>query len=61
MAGMAKLCVGLAAVALLMAVVTVFTGPILAHPESYSRASTNLALLALCLFIGFPEGESTAA
>ena len=60
MAGMAKVCVGLAALTLLMAVVTVFTGPILAPPESYSRASTNLALLALCLFIGFPEGQSTA-
>ena len=59
--GMAKVCVGLAAVSFLMAVVTVFTGPMLAPAEAYSRASTNLALLALCLFIGFSEGESTAA
>lgn len=60
MAGMAKACAGLAAVAFLMAVITSFTDPILAPPEAYSRASTNLALLALCLFIGFSESESPA-
>ena len=61
MAGMAKVCVGLAAVALLMAVVTAFMGEMVVTAEAYSRASTNLALIALCLFIGFPEGESTTA
>ncbi len=60
MANMAKLCVGLAAVCLLMAVVTVFTGDFLAPPESYSRASANLSLLALCLFVGFKDGGATA-
>ncbi len=61
MAGMAKLCVGLAAVAFLMALVTAFTGEIVVTAEAYSRASSNLALLALCLFIGFSEGKSTTA
>ena len=61
MAGMAKLCVGLAAVAFLMALVTAFTGEIVVTAEGYSRASTNLALLALCLFMGFSEDKSTTA
>jgi hypothetical protein len=60
MGSLAKVCVGLAALAFILAVVTVFTGPILVGvgPEGYSRASTNLALLALCLFVGFKEGKS---
>lgn len=56
MANLAKACVGLAALAFLLAVVTVFTGPILVGPEGYSRVANNLALLALCIFIGFREG-----
>jgi hypothetical protein len=56
MDGIAKACVGLAALALLGALVNSFTGPILDLPaEGFSRASTNLALIALCLFIGFKE------
>ena len=56
MDGIAKACVGLAALALLGALVTSFTGPIMALPaEAFSRGSTNLALLALCLFIGFKD------
>lgn len=55
MANLAKACVGLAGLAFILAVVTVFTGPILVGPEGYSRAASNLALLALCLFIGFKE------
>jgi hypothetical protein len=60
MNGLAKACVGASVLALAMAVITVFTGPIGVGltPESYSRASANLALLALCLFIGFKEGGS---
>lgn len=60
MANLAKACVGLAAVAFVLAVVTVFTGPFLVGPESYSRAANNLALLALCLFLGFPEAGKPA-
>jgi len=60
MAGMAKVCVGLAAVALLMAVITAFMGEMGVTAEAYSRASTNVALIALCLFIGFPEEKGTA-
>ncbi|MDP2957276.1 MAG: hypothetical protein Q8N53_12705 [Longimicrobiales bacterium] len=60
MANLAKACVGLSALAFLLAVVTIFTGPILVAvgPEGYSRAANNLALLALCLFLGFNEGKA---
>jgi len=60
MASLAKACVGLAALAFLLAVVTAFTGPILVGAEAWSRAATNMALLALCLFIGFKEGSASA-
>lgn len=50
------MCFWLAALAFVLAVVTVFTGPLVGvQGESYSRTSTNLALPALCLFIGFKE------
>jgi len=60
MANLSKALVALAALAFILAVVTVFTGPIVAGlgPEAYSRAANNLALLALCLFLGFKEGRS---
>lgn len=58
MANLAKACVGVAALALVLAVVTAFTGPILVGAEGWSSASTNVALLALCLFIGFKEGSA---
>lgn len=60
MANLAKACVGLAALAFVLAVVTSFTGPILVGAEGYSNAATNLALLALCLFLGFKEGGASA-
>ncbi len=60
MANLAKACVGLAALAFILAVVTVFTGPIIVGAEGYSRAATNLALLALCLFLGFKEPSTSA-
>ena len=62
MANLAKACVGLAALAFVLAVVTAFTGPIIVGvgAEGYSRAATNLALLALCLFVGF-KGPSKSA
>jgi hypothetical protein len=59
MANLAKALLGLAALAFVLAVATVFTGPLLVGPEGYSRAATNLALLALCLFLGFKEGSAT--
>jgi hypothetical protein len=58
MANLSKALVALAALAFVLAVVTVFTGPFLVGPEGYSRAATNLALLALCLFLGFKEGSA---
>lgn len=58
MANLSKALVALAGLAFILAVVTVFTGPFLVGPEGYSRASTNLALLALCLFLGFKEGNA---
>ena len=46
----------LAAVAFVLAVVSNFMGPILATPaEGFSRASTNLALLALALVVVFGD------
>ena len=57
MDGLAKACVGLAVVGFLAAVATVFMGPLVGvGAEGFSRASTNLALIALCLFLGFSEG-----
>ena len=58
MAQLAKALIAVAAVAFLMAVVTNFTGnsesgPLLATAEGYSRASANLALLAIALMLGF--------
>jgi len=49
---LAKLLVGLAALAFVLAVVTTFTGRIMQfYPESFSRACTNLALLAIALMM----------
>ena len=58
MANLSKALVALAALAFVLAVVTALTGPIVVGAEAYSRAATNLALLALCLFLGFKEGRS---
>lgn len=56
MEGAAKLCVGLAVLSFLAAIVLSFTGPMMElPPETFSRASANLALIALCLFVGFKE------
>lgn len=60
MANLAKACVGLAALAFILAVITAFTGPLLVGAEGYSNACTNLALLALCFFIGFKEESKSA-
>jgi hypothetical protein len=53
MAQLAKALTALAAVAFVMAVVTNFTGDMLATAEGYSRASANLALLAIAWVLGF--------
>lgn len=55
MQAIAKVLVYLAMLAFVMAVVCVFVGPIITAPESYSRAASNLALIAIALFIGFKE------
>ena len=61
MANLAKVCFWLAVLAFILAVVTVFTGPLVGVAgESYSRACTNLALIALCLFVGFKEKAAAA-
>ncbi|MGH7578996.1 MAG: hypothetical protein ACREM9_02400 [Gemmatimonadales bacterium] len=52
MNNLAKLLTALAVLAFVMAVVTNFTGALLNTPaEGYSRACTNLALLAIALVV----------
>lgn len=52
MSTLVKALIGLAALAFVLAVLTHFAGPILnTQPEAYSRASTNLALLAIALVL----------
>ena len=54
MNNLAKALTGLAALAFALAVVSAFTGPIVGiAPESFSRACTNLALLAIALIFTF--------
>ena len=54
MYSLAKGLTALAALAFLLAVVSNFTGPILATPaEGFSRACSNLALLAIALVVVF--------
>lgn len=61
MQNLAKALVALAALAFVLAVVTVFTGPIAGlaglQPEGFSRASANLALLAIAYLLAFPNGR----
>lgn len=61
MDSLAKACVALAILAFVMALVTAFTGPLIVGAEGYSRASTNLALIALALFLGFKQGGGVPA
>jgi len=53
MTQLAKGLTALAAVAFVMAVVVNFTGDLLATAEGFSRASANLALLAIAVGMGF--------
>ena len=59
MSTLVKALIGLAALAFLLAVLTHFTGPIVkTQAEAYSRASTNLALLAIALVLAFGDRAS---
>lgn len=61
MADLAKALVGLAALTLVLAVVSNFLGEetaLFATAEGYSRASANLALLAIALVLCFGSGRS---
>jgi hypothetical protein len=56
MGNLVKALIGLAALAFVLAVVSSFTGPIVTtHAEAYSRASTNLSLLAIALVLTFGD------
>jgi hypothetical protein len=60
MSNLAKALIGLAALAFVLAVATHFRGPIVAtQAEAYSRASTNLALLAIALVLTFGDRATT--
>ena len=54
MSNLVKALIGLAALAFVLAVLAQFAGPIVNTPaEGYSRASANLALLAIALVLTF--------
>jgi hypothetical protein len=59
MGNLVRVLIGLAALAFVLAVVTHFAGPLLStQPEAYSRASTNLALLAIALVLTYGNAAS---
>ena len=59
MGNLVRVLIGLAALAFVLAVVTHFAGPLLrTQPEAYSRASTNLALLAIALVLTYGNAAS---
>jgi uncharacterized membrane protein len=61
MNNLAKVLTGLAALAFVLAVVTNFMGALLNTPaEGYSRACTNLALLAIALVVVFGDRGAPA-
>ncbi len=60
MANLAKLCLALAVLAFILAVIAAFMGPIVVGPRAYSNACQDLALIALGLFVGFKEKPATA-
>ncbi len=62
MPGMAKLFVLLALITFVLAVIGgAWTGNIMGiGAEAYSRACTNLALMAIAIVMVFPEEQSTA-
>jgi len=52
-----KTLIGLAAVAFVLAVVTDYFGVFVTTAEGYSRASANLALLAIALVLSFRDAR----
>lgn len=59
MSNLAKLLTGLSALAFVLAVVAHFAGPIVTlEAEGYSRASADLALLAIALVLTFGRTAS---
>lgn len=55
---LAKVLIGLAVLAFVFAVVTAFTGRLMGvHPEGFSRACSNLALLAIALVVTFENSR----
>ena len=60
MGNLVKVLIGLAALAFVLAVVTHFTdGLVRTQAEAYSRASTNLSLLAIALVLTFGRPPGT--
>lgn len=60
MGNLAKALIALSALAFVLAVVTHFAGPLVqTQAEAYSRASTNLALLAIALVLTFDRPLGT--
>jgi len=58
MRALAKVLVGLAALAFVLAIVTTFTGRLMhVHPEGFSRACSNLALMAIALVLTFENSR----
>jgi hypothetical protein len=61
MSTLVKALIALAALAFVLAVVTHFSGPIVrTQGEAYSRASANLALIAIALILAFGRSSGTA-
>jgi hypothetical protein len=58
---LAKSLIALAAIAFVLAVVTALTSQLImdVHPEGFSRACSNLALLAIALVLTFENGRVT--
>lgn len=62
MTGLAKPLVWLAILAFVLAVVVSFTGPVMELPaESFSRACSNLALIAIALMLSEKAGAAGGA
>jgi len=60
MGNLVKALIGLAALAFVLAVATHFAGPIVhTQAEAYSRASSNLALLAIAVVLTFGSTPGT--
>jgi ABC-type amino acid transport system permease subunit len=60
MSSLVKALIGLSALAFVLAVVSSFSGPIFhTIAEAYSRASTNLALLAIALVLTYGGTPTT--